>query len=91
MNTMIPNEAVEAALSKFPMELRLYFGRVEMRAALEAAAPYIAAQTLTNAANAYPLETAYGGAEHAINWLRERAKDLEAPASAGASLIQGEK
>lgn len=41
-----------------------------------------------NAANAYPLETAYGGAEHAINWLRERAADLEAPDTFGASALK---
>jgi hypothetical protein len=39
----IPNEAIEAARSLLPIELRIYVGRVEMRAYLEAAAPFIAA------------------------------------------------
>jgi hypothetical protein len=40
--------------------------------------------------NAYPLETAYGGAEHAVIWLSERAAHHEAAADAGAFVLPGE-
>ena len=36
---MIPEAAVEAALMKLPLQSAPFVGRVEMRAALEAAAP----------------------------------------------------
>lgn len=49
-----------------------------------------AAQALRDASDAYPLETAYGGAEHAVNWLKQRAEHFEAPVSAGAPLFKEE-
>lgn len=38
-NQVIPDTAVEAALMKLPLQSAPFVGRVEMRAALEAAAP----------------------------------------------------
>ncbi|XAZ30642.1 hypothetical protein AAHB34_15975 [Paenarthrobacter ureafaciens] len=35
------------------------------------------AQTLRDASDAYPLETAFGGAEHAVLWLKQRAKEIQ--------------
>jgi hypothetical protein len=40
---MIPAKAVEAARGTLPVEMRVYIGRVEMRAALAAAAPHMLA------------------------------------------------
>lgn len=48
----------------------------DIRIALEAAAPHIAAHELREASAAYPLETAYGGAEHAVQWLKARAEHI---------------
>lgn len=45
--------------------------------AIAAAAPHIEAQTLREASDAYPLETAFGGAEHAVLWLKDRAKQIK--------------
>lgn len=42
--------------------------------------PVSPAQVLREASYAYPLETAYGGAEHAVLWLKERATEIEATA-----------
>ncbi|AYR01050.1 hypothetical protein PBI_ISOLDE_82 [Arthrobacter phage Isolde] len=50
----------------------------------------IKAHALREASDAYPLETAYGGAEHAVNWLRERAEHIEAVPTGAASVIQGD-
>ena len=71
----IPKEAVDAALGEWahwPLRVGL------VKRMLKAAAPYIAAQTLKEASEAYPLETAYGGAEHAVMWLQERAIETTA-------------
>lgn len=70
----IPDEAVRAGFIE--LYERAHVEGVSMsdvRRVLEAVAPSIAAQALREASDAYPLETAYGGAEHAILWLKERA------------------
>jgi hypothetical protein len=85
----IPDEAIDAAAEEIhdregysiafhdaPAYRQAYF-RELARQVLAAAAPYIAAQTLREASDAYPLETAYGGAEHAVLWLKERATEIE--------------
>ena len=56
--------------------------------AIAAAAPHIAAQALREASDAYPLETAYGGAEHAVTWLKQRAETIGAVPVGAASLVQ---
>lgn len=84
----IPDEAVEVAaravFDRNPSEatwdgsrqaVRDYY-LDDARAALSAAAPFIAAQVLREASDAYPLETAYGGAEHAVLWLKGRAEGI---------------
>ena len=65
----IPNEAIEAAA-------RAFIDHGTLGPTIAAAAPYIAAQALREASDAYPLETAYGGAEHAVMWLKERSEDM---------------
>lgn len=83
----IPDEAIHAAAEELhdregyftafdqgPGYRRDYYNEVA-RQALAAAAPYIAAQALRDASSAYPLETACGGAEHAVLWLKERANN----------------
>lgn len=45
------------------------------------------AGALREASDAYPLETAYGGAEHAVLWLKERAAYIEAVPTGAASVI----
>lgn len=47
----------------------------------------IQAQALREASDAYPLETAYGGAEHAVLWLKQRAEEIEAVPTGAASVI----
>lgn len=74
----VPDEAVEVAARAvygpgFDGSHHKSAWLADFRLALEAAAPFIAAQTLREASDAYPLETAYGGAEHAVLWLKERA------------------
>lgn len=76
----IPDEAMKAAAKAF-------IEHGTLSDTLTAAAPHIAAQTLREASDAYPLETAYGGAEHAVIWLNERADHIEAPANAGAFVL----
>jgi hypothetical protein len=49
------------------------------------------AEALREASAAYPLETAYGGAEHAVNWLKDRAEYIEAVPTGAASLVEGDK
>lgn len=76
----IPDEAVEAARTAYmayPHTRGIGSSSSAFRAALEAAAPHLAAQTLREASAAYPLETAYGGAEHAVQWLKDRPKPLK--------------
>lgn len=77
---MIPVEAVEAAKKAWREQAALDGSIFEynLQAALEAALPFIQAQTLRDASDAYPLETAYGGAEHAVMWLKERASEVRA-------------
>lgn len=67
------------------------YALTEARAAIEAAAPHIAAQALRDASEAYPLETAYGGAEHAVLWLKERAEQFEAVPTGAASFMSTEE
>lgn len=50
---MIPDEAVEAALRVLPDGAGVYVNRDDLRAILEAAAPYIAAQAWDEAIEAY--------------------------------------
>jgi hypothetical protein len=49
------------------------------------------AQAIREASAAYPLETAYGGAEHAVNWLNERAEEIGAAHDWAASAVEGER
>lgn len=86
----IADEAVEAACDAFWKDGE-GDSLASMRKALEAAAPILEAQTLRKASAAYPLETAYGGAEHAVNWLKDRAEHIEAVADAAASLVEGDE
>ena len=87
---VIPEAAVEAAAIAFASDADPWgvwaeqsesyrkFYRNRARPILEAAAPHIAARALREASAAYPLETAYGGAEHAVNWLKARADQIGA-------------
>jgi len=84
---MIPDEAVEVAAREIVRRVvgrawdsilpsRQDWYKTQARAAIEGVAPHIAAQALREASDAYPLETAYGGAEHAVMWLKERSEDM---------------
>lgn len=66
---MIPDEAVEAAV--------VAHCEGTMRAALEAAYPYLAAQALREAVMDFPLET-ITAPDNAVAWLLRRAEQLEA-------------
>jgi ribosomal protein S7 len=83
----ITDEAVEAACEAFWKDGE-GDSLASMRKALEAAAPILEARVLREASAAYPLETAYGGAEHAVNWLKDRAEYIEAVPTGAASLVQ---
>ena len=98
----IPDEAVEAAArvlytedhawadqwEDVPQEVRERF-RARALVTIDAAAPHIKAQALREASDAYPLETAYGGAEHAVLWLKQRAETIEAVPTGAASVMKG--
>lgn len=80
---MIPAEAVEAALLAWDREIDEQSGTDAMRAALEAAAPHIAAEALDSAALDYelsPHNTKAKMARHFNNTyverLRQRAEDI---------------
>ena len=74
----ISDEVMEAANRAVYRGFKGLIRPLLVKVVLESAAPYMAAQTLREASDAYPIETAYGGAEHAILWLKERADALEA-------------
>jgi len=64
---MIPEAAVEAAVEAHC--------EGTMRAALEAAAPYLMAQALDEAAAAFPLET-ITAPDNALVWMMRRAEQI---------------
>ena len=79
---MIPDEAVEAAAKAiFKAEISGPRAGAPLdalaRAALEAAAPFIAAQAIREAVEAFPLET-ITAPDNAVAWLLRRAEQLEA-------------
>ena len=81
---MIPDEAVEAAAKVLapvptvweglPDEFRAEYRDIA-RAVLESAAPFIAAQALREAVDAFPLET-ITAPDSAVMWMRRRAGEL---------------
>lgn len=82
------------AKTEYTIEWRHRTGRTNRRlytkqeiAALRAEAK---AEALREASDAYPLETAYGGAEHAVLWLKERAANIEAVPTGAASALPEE-
>ena len=90
---MIPNEAVEAVTKVLVAHqrrdnrsclcgwARLGFSHPTHQAALvlEAAAPHMAAQALTDAVDAFPLET-ITAPDNAVVWLMRRAEQLRSQA-----------
>lgn len=86
---MIPEAAVEAAAKaqyesdgfnlwdKEDMLTRAYYLRKVriIRKALEAALPYIQAQTLDEAVDAFPLET-ITAPDNAVVWMHRRAQEI---------------
>ena len=71
---MIPDEAVEAATKAFR---ETHFMDDALMNALEAAAPFIAAQAIRDAVEAFPLET-ITEPDNAVAWLLRRVRQLEA-------------
>lgn len=74
--------ACKVAHTEYQREWRHRTGRSNSRLytneAIESLKAQAKAEALREASDAYPLETAMGGAEHAVLWLKERAEQLEA-------------
>jgi len=74
---VIPEAAVEAALLAYDHAAPYLSKQNTIIEALEAAAPFIAAQVLREAVDAFPLET-ITAPDNAVVWLRRRADQIEA-------------
>jgi hypothetical protein len=80
--------ACKVAHTDYQREWRHRTGRSQGRYCTHEEIAAIKAQALREASDAYPLETAYGGAEHAVLWLRQRAETIEAVPTGAASVVQ---
>ncbi|MFB8368536.1 hypothetical protein ACFC25_04140 [Pseudarthrobacter sp. NPDC055928] len=78
---MIPEEAVKAAHRAWREQAALDGSIFEynLRAALEAAAPHMAAQALEDAVDAFPLETIVAP-DNAVVWMMRRSEALRGDA-----------